>query len=377
MVPSIGSVQALLSFFFSKTLLFVILGSLGIGFLIGFHELGHFLMCKLLKIDTLSFSIGMGPRLISKKWWKTQFSFSALPLGGYVEINPKSFDTHPYWHKLLVMLGGIGFNLIFSYVVFIALHITGMPDSMLPIAQSSKPIIAAIIPESPAEIAGLRPKDIILKINGSSVDGNVETIITKVSENANQAIDLTIKRKRKERTVSVKLGEQVVGRSVFGYLGVQFEKAVRKSVSIWQSVVDGVAYTNRLIYRIALAFKSMITTKNISGLGGPIMVVSQTVHHASKGMKIFLALLALISINLAVLNLIPVPIMDGGQILLHTIEALLRKKLPLKIKEGIFLITWILFFGLALFLSLRDVANLYQENRAQSTEHPIHKKGHM
>jgi regulator of sigma E protease len=138
---------------FSKSIIFIAIGIFGVGFIIAFHELGHFLFCKLFGIKVPSFSIGMGPKLISRKIGSTEYSISAIPLGGYVELAQASddssakggsyFENKPYWQKMLVMGGGIMFNMIFAYSVLISLYFFGMPNTPIAYPQNAIPLISA------------------------------------------------------------------------------------------------------------------------------------------------------------------------------------------------------------------------------------------
>lgn len=171
----------------------IFIGLLGINFLIAFHELGHFLFCKLFKIKTPSFSIGFGPYIWSKKIGDTVFALSSIPFGGYVEIagvqevgqgeqkeaqrkDTYSFVSKPYYQKLLVLLGGILFNLIFAYAAFIALFYTGIPKTLLMYPYQATPVITSVTPESAAHQAGLQPQDKIIAINHQAVNDNFLTL---------------------------------------------------------------------------------------------------------------------------------------------------------------------------------------------------------
>ena len=144
----------------SHNSLSIIFGIFGIGFLIGIHEFGHFLFCKLFKINTPTFSIGFGPKLLKKKFGNTLFTLSAIPLGGYVEIEGQdnttktqgshSFSVKPLYQKLSVIFGGILFNLLFSYIIFTLIFLLGTPKTPLLYPQNAVPVISTIEKDSPA-----------------------------------------------------------------------------------------------------------------------------------------------------------------------------------------------------------------------------------
>ena len=361
-----------------KNAFFIFTGICGIGFLIGFHELGHFIFCKLFKISTPSFSIGMGPQLIKKKIGETTFSLSALPLGGYVEIagmaevgqgdqkeagrrDKHSFASKPYYQKLLVLSGGIIFNLIFAYLAFIFLFMAGIPKTPMLFREDIKPIIGSISPGSAAEKANLKTNDKILAINNKTIQ-NVLEFGTEIKKYPNQKVNLLIERDNQQLNIELTPNAKTENDKQVGFIGISYEMGPITELAplpFFQSVKEGIKATNLCIYLTFDAFRSMFRQRSIEGVGGPLLVISETIKGIKKGGKIFLILLAFISVNLAILNLIPVPIMDGGQILFTTIEAIIRKSIPENIKLVIHYICWIGILFLALYLSITDVKKIF------------------
>jgi len=367
-----------------QTLFFGIAGIIGIGFLIGFHELGHFLFCKLFNIRTPSFSIGFGPKIIEKKIGETVFALSAIPLGGYVEIagaaevgqgeqndaksnDEQSFASKPYWQKLCVMLGGIVFNLMFAYAAFSFLFFTGMPKSELlyPLNASSK--IAAIEPGSAAQLMRLEAGDVIFSIDSMDIvnpksDQAAPTmleVIRYINSKPGKPVTIKIERQGIVSTISGTMGSRVIGNKTIGSLGItSFEMKPATPVSFFESLKQGFSLTNTIILSTAYAFKNIFSKRDMSGMAGPISIITQTAHGASLGFNVFLILLAIISVNLAVLNLIPLPILDGGQIVFYSIEAIIGRPINEKVREYIHIACWLLIMGLILYLSYKDIARL-------------------
>lgn len=362
----------------ARNVFFIFTGILGIGFLIGFHELGHFLFCKLFNISTPSFSIGMGPQLIKKKIGETTFSLSALPLGGYVEIagmaevgqgdqkeagrrDNQSFAAKPYYQKLLVLSGGIIFNLLFAYAAFIFLFMTGIPKTPMLFKDEIKPIIGAISAGSAAEKYNLKVNDKILSINNKPMS-NILEFGKELKNYPNQKINLLIERDGKQMDLEVVPGSKTENNKEVGFLGIGYDMGPVSELapqSYFESFKSGIAATNLCIYLTFDAFRSMFKQRSIEGVGGPLLVISETIKGIQKGGKIFLILLAFISVNLAILNLIPVPIMDGGQILFTTIEAIIRRSIPDNIKLVIHYICWIGILLLAAYLSFTDIKKIF------------------
>lgn len=349
-----------------QNIFFILIGCFGMGFLIGFHELGHFLFAKLFGVRTPSFSIGMGPKLLTKKIGDTEFSFSAIPLGGYVEIagaaeigqgdqkeahakDSGSFTSKPYYQQLLILLGGIIFNLAFAYGAFILLFATGIPKT--PLIQ--KPIISVIQPESPAEKHTLLIGDRIISINDETIENDIYKIQSILQPLAQQEATVVIERDQTLIEKTIIIGEKKVNGTSIGFLGVEFEISDTPAQSWGQAIKSGIALTHAWIINTAKAFTQL--KKNSSELAGPVMIIAMTTKAASAGLKILLFFLAIISINLAVLNLIPLPILDGGQILFYTIEAIIGRPLPGKVREYIHIATWIMFLLLFLVLTTKDI----------------------
>ncbi len=372
-------------FMLIQRLFYVALGIFGIGFLIGIHELGHFLFCKLFRIATPSFSIGFGPKIFARKIGETEFSLSAIPLGGYVEIagaaemgqgeqkhahsaDKYSFAVKPYYQKLLVMLGGIFFNLIFAYIAFIILSMTGIQKTPIMYPLNASGQISHIEPGSPAEKAGLKAGDLLV-----SAAHDTQTLYSDIlpsshlrftqfiRSNPNKKIQLYLKNDPTKETTVI-IGEKKIDGKVVGYLGAGFTIEAIPPTTFLGSFIQGIKFTNFWIKRTFQAFGSIFKNGETKNLGGPLAVISMTIKGASAGFQILLLLLAIISINLAILNLIPLPILDGGQILFYTIEAIIGRPLPLKVREWIHIATWIMLGTLILFLSARDIYRMASPN---------------
>lgn len=358
--------------FIAQNFSYILLGLIGINFVVGFHELGHFLFCKLFNIRTPTFSLGFGPVLTSKKIGTTNFALSAIPLGGYVEIagaaevgqgeqkhahdkDSHSFARKPYYQKLLVMLGGILFNLMFAYFALCMFYWFGLPKSEFLYPRNAQPIISKVQEESPAAKANLQIGDRILAIDSTQINDDALKAYKTIAAMPGQATVLKIQREGQELEVPVTLDTKQVNNTDVGSLGVTFEITGTQPTSFWNAVKEGVSMTNAYIINTAIAIKNIFTKRDVSKMGGPLMVISETVKAAGHSLPVFFFFLAIISINLAVFNLLPLPILDGGQILFYTIEAIIGRELPVKVREYIHIGSWLLILGLMLYLSAQDV----------------------
>jgi len=353
---------------YAQQLIFILLGFFGMGFLIGFHELGHFLFAKFFKIRVPSFSLGFGPRLLTKKIGETEFCLSAIPFGGYVEIagaaevgqgdqkdafatDPHSFAHKPFYQKLCVLFGGILFNLAFAYCAMIFLFSVGIPKTpLMPVT-----MISTVQAGSAAEKHELLPGDRIISIDQESVENNIQKLQTSIQNLPLKEAKIVINRNGELITKMVIIGSKETETVTIGTLGVEFDFLPTPPHSLKDAIIKGVAMCNTWIKNTFLGFSQLFTRRGINNVGGPIMIISMTVKGAAAGYQVFLLLLAIISINLAVLNLIPLPILDGGQILFYSIEALIRRPIPHKVREYIHIATWIMFMILFAYLSINDI----------------------
>jgi regulator of sigma E protease len=388
--------------------LYWVAAALGFGFVIGFHELGHFLFCKLFSVSTPTFSIGFGPQLVQKKIGETNFTLSAIPFGGYVEIagnaeiaqgdqkeatrdDDYSFAKKPWYQKFLIMCGGICFNLFFAYVTLLLLFMSGMPTSMMFYPHNTTPVISRIVPGSPAQQAGFQAGDVVVamqqlahqapatdKANQTTAqDGAVRD--TSVHDTSNQSalsyaqqllaapherFLITVSRpvatpspdEPASQTDSVQSHHEMTleTQSSVASTGIIFQIGALEPRSLTQAHHDTVQLFYALTAGTLQAFKTLFGG-NTKDIGGPVQMLAETARGARSGIKSFFLLLALISISIAIMNLIPLPILDGGQILFCTIESIIRRPLPLKIREYIHIASWLLILPLMLLVTARDI----------------------
>lgn len=356
---------------------FIILGLLGLSFLIAIHEIGHFLFCKLFQVYTPSFSIGFGPIIVSKKIGETNFKLSAIPLGGYVEIgqaeeekkpsesNSFYFETISWWKKLLIMLGGITFNLLFAYFILIILSIK--QEHSIIYKNYALCNIESVEKESEASHKNLNPTFYLLQINELNLDETkplaeqLEKIT--VSDTYQKIIFINKAQEKIELFLEIpELKESNPEKKAMLFLekltnfGITFD--TKKTITLQSAIYNGIKQTNKFILGTFLGLKAALTGATNASLSGPIMIIAMSSKIIEKSINQFLIFLALISINLALINLIPLPILDGGQIFFLAIELILQKPLNTKIREYISLICWISFMFLFAYLSLKDIFKL-------------------
>lgn len=301
---------------------------------------------------------------------ETEFYLSAIPLGGYVEIaglaepgqgdqlhathdDNKSFQRKSYLQKLLIIGGGIIMNLLFSFSL-IALLITyiSLPATPL-LAPIQKATVKTVDPTSLGAKIGLREGDQIITINGINVEhrAHLLPLYTKIKS---QPLVVTYLHDKELKT-SVIPSEEHEGKE----LGITFDHAILPPQGFLNALVLSWQVVKAHFLDVFSSFKHMFVHRNVKDLGGPIMIVNAITHGVKKSFPFFLILLAFISTNLAALNLIPLPIFDGGQALIITIETIMGHELPEKIRYGIALVSWGLIILLMLLLSIKDLIRIF------------------
>jgi len=317
-----------------------------LGLLIAFHELGHFLVARMLGIGVKVFSIGFPPKLLSFKRGQTHYRLSLLPLGGYVQLVgesreddlpegftlKQSFMHRPAWQRMLVVAAGPVFNFILAMLIYWGVFwAQGMVEML--------PVIGEVRDGSPAMEAGLQEGDRVLAIDGQKVDYWRE-LSSIVSDSEGETLTLTLQRDGQtlEKQVRPKL---TVHKNLFGeeiktpLIGVL---AAGKTTTIplggGSAAVEAVVQTWEIIKLTGQSFMKIVERViPLDTVGGPILIVQMVSEQANQGMANLLALTALISINLGLINLLPIPVLDGGHILFFGIESVSGRRVPERIQE--------------------------------------------
>jgi len=321
-----------------------------LGILIFVHELGHFLFAKLFGVRVLKFSLGFGPKIAGKTLGDTEYVISAFPLGGFVKMfgeNPDeqqvdsterkvSFAHKAVWQRFLIVLAGPLFNLLFSVgLFFMVSFVMGVPTSV------DTTRIGKVSEGSPAEQAGLEVDDVLLEINGQptlawldvleGVKGSDGQSIFVVVERQGERLQVTVK--PKIDTVKNVFGEEVEKRYMIGI--VKADETLYTKVTLFESMKNAVAQTWMYISLTVMGFvKIFQRVIPASDLGGPILIAQIAGEQMKAGWLNFIYFMGLLSVNLGFLNLLPIPVLDGGHLVFLTIEAVMRK--PMNERAQIF-----------------------------------------
>ncbi len=350
-----------------KNLPFIAIGILSIGFIIAFHEFGHFIFARLFGVTVHNFSIGFGPKIFSKYFKGTTFSLSLIPIGGYVEIEPgetsnpalTTLGAQSYWKKMFIIGGGIFCNIFLAYTIFFGIALNGLQENTF-FNQEGTYQLHSITEKSPAATAGLIKHDKIVKFNDIDVSHNLQLFLELLGSHPETEVLITIERNNELLTIPVTLGQRLHGSTKIGTLGInKFCFEPLEPTPFFKAFTKAGSLTFNAFKSSLGAFSGALKQKSAENFSGPLMMISVVTHSIKTDPMYFFIILALISIGLAVLNIFPLPILDGGQALTYTIEAIIRRPLPEKFKEYLHYACWIFMMGLFIYLSFKDIIRLY------------------
>jgi len=341
-----------------------------LGFLIFFHEMGHFLAAILQGIYVDGFSIGFGPSIIQKRYKDITYSLRAFPLGGFVsfpdeEINnidpkdPNLLKNRPVIQRVIVISAGVFANLILAYTILIV-NVTTIG---IPFDPEPGILVLATQPEKAASLAGLQAGDKILKIERNTLgagDQAVSALVKEIQNSSENPISITINRDGVLKDLTL-IPKNIDGK---GTIGAQLQPNIRKENKKTKNFYELFKYTNNefssLLVKTIQGYKGLITnfSSTAQQLSGPVKIVEIGAQLSQQGGTGILLFAALISINLAVLNSLPLPLLDGGQLVFTLIEGLRGKPVPIKVQMVVTQSSFFLLVGLSLLLIIRDTSQL-------------------
>jgi len=322
--------------------------------LIFFHELGHYTAAKAVGVYVEVFSIGFGKRVATFKKWNTEWSISLIPLGGYVKMKgqndadptQKSFDKDSYnvktpIQKIFILLAGPAANFVLAYLLYFIIALGG--------PQILSPVIGKVVKDSPAFVAGLETNDTIRSINGIEI--NTWKDMAKIIEKSQGSLDLEIERSGflEHKILTPKISEstnmfnEVIQKKMIG-IG---SAGVSHKLELTPSEI--LSYANeQTIFASTMIFtglkKLILGEVPANELGGVITIVKATADATAYGWMSVFAFAALISVNLGVLNLLPIPALDGGHIMFNLYEFIFRREVSEQVMIKLTIAGWVILF---------------------------------
>ncbi|MEZ0208653.1 MAG: RIP metalloprotease [Candidatus Paceibacterota bacterium] len=344
------------------------------------HEFGHFIAAKWVGMRVDEFAFGFPPRLFSKKKGETVYAVNALPLGGYVSIwgengepddiaktHPRAFGNRPKWAQLLVLFAGVAMNMLLALIIFIGVsygkvQMSADDPTYGDRVNNAYIMVMSSAPDSPAQRVGLTPGSVIIKLTSAGVTADIRTATSAVAfveRHQNDSFAITFIKPNGE-TVSTTIAP------VYGIvpskkaLGLSLETVGYVHTSMWEAMKIGV---QRTYDTTIMTFDGLWTLlRSIGGgqnvldsLAGPIGIAKIVGEQSSYGFAAVLTLVAILSVNLAVFNILPLPALDGGRIVVVVIEAVIRRKIPYKYYAWVNVVGFVALMALLLVVTVHDI----------------------
>ena len=329
----------------------IILAILIFTFLVLIHELGHFLTAKFLKVRAYELSLGMGPKIFGKKHNDTEYTLRALPFGAYVRFGDEddsmfeesdNFMNQSPWDRIKIIMMGPLVNMVAALMIMIlVVFLSGVPVNK----------IGSVAADMPAAAAGLRAGDEILEVEGAPTS-SWEDVVKAIDANSDDTISVIVQREGQQaQTIEITptLSE---GRMMIG-ITPAFEK------NLGQSVVSGTKATLNMSTMMLDIVKKLFTGKaDISSFSGPVGIVAIVDDVASTGWINLLYLTSVLSLNLGILNLLPIPGLDGSKILIYGFEALSGKPMNKDIEMKLTMVGFAVLLAFTIFITFKDITRL-------------------
>ncbi|MDP3285170.1 MAG: RIP metalloprotease RseP [Desulfobacterales bacterium] len=342
-----------------------------LGVLVFFHEFGHFIMARLFGVGVEKFSLGFGPRLFGKKSGITDYRVSAIPLGGYVkmvgeepdsEVAPEdipiSFTHKHVFKRIVIVAAGPFFNFVLAVIIFFVIFLISGTFIL-------KPVIGTVEQDSPAAKAGMVKGDLIESIDGTPITSWEEMaeiisgsngkrlLVSIIREGAGLKLDIFPELKTAKNIFGEDIKRYAMG---IGSAGDFYAKKLNPFQALFESIRQTYKITHLTVLSIAKLIQGTLSAKT---LGGPIMIAEMAGQQAREGIANLAFFIALLSINLAVLNFLPIPVLDGGHLLFFFIEAAIGKPVNTKMREiaqqvGIFVLV-----ALMIYVFYNDISRIF------------------
>lgn len=350
--------------------MYILIAILLLGILIAVHEFGHFIAARISGIEVMEFAIGMGPKIFG---WTgksgTKFSLRCIPLGGFCAFygeddvegkskdDPRAYNKQNVWKRIFTVTMGPMMNFVLALVVAIAVY----AFMAVPVYE---PMITDIVANSPAAQAGLQPGDVITTVDGVNVLDGTTTALSAAIGNIEGVQEHRLTVRRGEETfeaVAATYWDETEGKY---RIGITFQGSVIGSYRLpfGQAVSEGWGYCVDAGTMVFDALGQLFTNPEVrdqmAGPVGTVAVVSQAVEQ--DGAIAFFSLLVMISVNLGIMNLLPIPGLDGSRIVFHLIEAVRGKPIKPEREALVHLIGMVFLFGLMIFFTFKDVIRLFQ-----------------
>ena len=344
-----------------SNILYILLAIVLLGIIVTVHEFGHYCVGRLCGIGIVEFSVGFGPRLLGWERKGIKYSLRAIPLGGYCAFvgederndDPRAMNNQPVWKRFITVLAGPFMNFVLAFVVC-AVMLNGY------FIAETYPVVDQVMEGMPAEAAGLQKGDKILEVNGVELTNDSAGVSLMVSTmqsgDLTQPIQLAIERDGERMDFAINAVPVEEGESTRYQIGIVFSS---RTFTFFESIGKAGSYMVETTGMMLDSLKNLIFKgEGLNDTAGTVGIIAVVAQQAREGMYMVLWLIFIISLNLGIMNLLPIPALDGGRLLFLIVEMIRRKPIPPE-KEGmVHGIGMILLLGLFVVLTYHDIVKL-------------------
>ena len=342
-------------------ILYILLAVALLGVLVTVHEFGHYVAGRLTGIPVVEFAISFGPKLLKWRRKETDYSLRAFPLGGFCKFlgededspDPRAMNRQKVWKRFLTVLSGPLMNFVFAFVVVVVL-LMGYYTA------ESYPRIAEVYENTPAAAAGLQPGDVIVEMNGEAIafdDASVyrarEIIAATEPE---EPVSVVVDRSGERTALSIMPEIEVTEQGNVYRIGIAFDG---RNFNLGEALAEAPNAVFNTVSQMLAGLRNMVFKgEGLGDVGGPVAIIHLVSEVAREGLYMVLSILFIISLNLGIFNLLPIPALDGGRLMFLLLEGIRRKPVPPE-KEGLVHgIGFMLLIGFIVFVTYRDILRL-------------------
>lgn len=347
-------------------ILYILIAILMLGFIVTVHEFGHYLVGRLCGIGIVEFSVGMGPKIFGFRRKGIDYSLRAIPLGGYCKFvgededndDPRAMNNQPVWKRFLTVVSGPLMNFLLAFI-FCVIMLDGF------VLTDHHPIISHVYESTPAYESGIQVGDLIVEVNGTAISNDyagIETARRLIHAAEDNTIDIVVERETEEVLIQItpvpwENAESNPDQPQYK-VGIAFYS---RTYTLGEALAEGCEYMIFTTKAMLQSLKDLIFGKvGSEGVMGPVGIVSFVSDQVSSG-RMFAAvqLIFILSLNIGIMNLLPLPALDGGRLIFLIVEAIRRKPVPPE-KEGmVHAAGLMLLFALIIFITYKDILRLF------------------
>lgn len=347
------------------TILLVIIGVFMFGFVVFFHELGHFITARLCKVRVNEFAVGMGPKIFSRKKGETRYSLRLFPIGGYCAMEGEdeestdehAFGSRPVWQRMIVIVAGGFMNILLGFIILLIM--TSMQDRF------ASTTVAQVTEGSTLAAAGVQEGDEITRIDDYAVYSDRDLLFALALADPEQ-VDFEVKREGEKMTfrdIDIAGEEDADGNKTF----LMDFKVYPQEKTFFTTVKRSGVETLSMVRMVVESLKGILTGRfGLNDMAGPVGTAQVITQAASEGLKSgfgdavgnIMTIIVLITVNLGVVNLLPIPALDGGRFLFLLVELIFRKPIPTKYEGWVHTAGFVLIIGLMLVVTFNDIVRI-------------------